>query len=140
MPIPQIVRIDPRDLDKNKAIGVSIPFNGGGVFKSTFSTKDQIKSNLINLLLTYKGERVLNPQFGADLPRLLFEPINNDTLIKIENQIVTSVSTYIPEITITNIEITPDTDKNTIYVNVIYQLKLSGTTDNIIIDFSTLQW
>jgi uncharacterized protein len=139
MPIPQIVRIDPRDLDKNKAIGVSIPFNGGGVFKSTFSTKDQIKSNLINLLLTYKGERVLNPQFGADLPRLLFEPINNDTLIKIENQIVTSVSTYIPEITITNIEITPDTDRNTIYVNVIYQLKLSGTTDNIIIDFSTLQ-
>ena len=139
MPIPQIVRIDPRDLDKNKAIGVSIPFNGGGVFKSTFSTKDQIKSNLINLLLTYKGERVLNPQFGADLPRLLFEPINNDTLIKIENQIVTSVSTYIPEITITNIEITPDTDKNTIYVNIIYQLKLSGTTDNIIIDFSTLQ-
>jgi phage baseplate assembly protein W len=139
MPIPQVVRIDPRDLDKNKAIGVSIPFNGGGVFKSTFSTKDQIKSNLINLLLTYKGERVLNPQFGADLPRLLFEPINNETLLNIENQIVTSVSTYIPEITITNIEITPDTDKNTIYVNVIYQLKLSGTTDNIIIDFSTLQ-
>jgi phage baseplate assembly protein W len=139
MPIPQVVRIDPRDLDKNKAIGVSIPFNGGGVFKSTFSTKDQIKSNLINLLLTYKGERVLNPQFGADLPRLLFEPINNETLLKIENQIVTSVSTYIPEITITNIEITPDTDKNTIYVNVIYQLKLSGTIDNIIIDFSTLQ-
>ena len=139
MPIPQVVRIDPRDLDKNKAIGVSIPFNGGGVFKSTFSTKDQIKSNLINLLLTYKGERVLNPQFGADLPRLLFEPINNDTLVKIENQIVTSVSTYIPEITITNIEIIPDTDENTIYVNVIYQLKLSGTTDNIIIDFSTLQ-
>jgi len=114
MPIPQVVRIDPRDLDKNKAIGVSIPFNGGGVFKSTFSTKDQIKSNLINLLLTYKGERVLNPQFGADLPRLLFEPINNETLLKIENQIVTSVSTYIPEITITNIEITPDTDKKTI--------------------------
>mgnify|MGYP000447810238 CR=1 FL=1 len=78
MPIPQVVRIDPRDLDKNKAIGVSIPFNGEGVFKSTFSTKDQIKSNLINLLLTYKGERVLNPQFGADLPRLLFEPINNE--------------------------------------------------------------
>jgi len=135
----QIAYQHPLDIDKRVAIGVSIPFNGGGVFKSTFSTKDQIKSNLINLLLTYKGERVLNPQFGADLPRLLFEPINNETLLKIENQIVTSVSTYIPEITITNIEITPDTDKNTIYVNVIYQLKLSGTTDNIIIDFSTLQ-
>jgi len=139
MPIPQVIRIDPRDLDKNKAIGVAIPFNGSGVFKSTFSTKDQIKSNLINLLLTYKGERILNPEFGADLPRLLFEPINNETLAKIQNQIITSVAIYIPEINITNIEITPDTDTNTIYINVIYQLKLSGTTDNIIIDFSTLQ-
>jgi phage baseplate assembly protein W len=139
MPIPQIIRIDPRDLDKNKAVGIGLPFNGGGVFKSTFSTKDQIKSNLINLLLTYKGERILNPQFGADLPKLLFEPINTNTLLKIENQILTSVSNYIPEILITNIEITPNTDNNTIYVNIVYQLKLSGTTDNIIIDFSTLQ-
>jgi hypothetical protein len=74
MPIPQVVRIDPRDLDKNKAIGISIPFNAGGVFNQTFSTKDQVRSNLINFLLTYKGERILNPEFGADLPKLLFEP------------------------------------------------------------------
>ena len=61
MPIPQVVRIDPRDLDKNKAVGISLPFNAGGVFRSTYATKDQIKSNLINLLLTYKGERIENP-------------------------------------------------------------------------------
>ena len=139
MPIPQVVRIDPRDLDKNKAIGVSIPFNGGGVFKSTFSTKDQIKSNLINLLLTYKGERVLNPQFGADLPRLLFEPINNELITKIQDQIINNVNIYVPEVILTNIEVTPDTDHNTLYVMVEYQLKISGNKDKIIIDFSTLK-
>ena len=139
MPIPQIIRIDPRDLDKNKAIGISLPFNGGGVFRSTFSTKDQIKSNLINLLLTYKGERVLNPEFGADLPRLLFEVISDETYVKIQDQIITSIATYIPEITLTNIEITPSIDKNSLYINISYQIKLSGTSDNIIIDFSTLQ-
>jgi phage baseplate assembly protein W len=139
MPIPQIIRIDPRDLDKNKAVGISLPFNGGGVFKSTFSTKDQIKSNLINLLLTYKGERVLNPEFGADLPRLLFEVISNETYIKIQDQIISSIATYIPEVTLTNIEITPSIDKNSLYINISYQIKLSGTSDNIIIDFSTLQ-
>jgi hypothetical protein len=139
MPIPQIIRIDPRDLDKNKAVGISLPFNGGGVFKSTFSTKDQIKSNLINLLLTYKGERVLNPEFGADLPRLLFEVISDETYVKIQDQIISSIATYIPEITLTNIEITPSIDKNSLYINISYQIKLSGTSDNIIIDFSTLQ-
>jgi phage baseplate assembly protein W len=139
MPIPQIIRIDPRDLDKNRAVGISLPFNGGGVFKSTFSTKDQIKSNLINLLLTYKGERVLNPEFGADLPRLLFEVISDETYVKIQDQIISSIATYIPEITLTNIEITPSIDKNSLYINISYQIKLSGTSDNIIIDFSTLQ-
>ena len=63
------------------------------MFNSTFSTKDQIKSNLINLLLTYKGERVENPEFGADLPRLLFESISDETYIKIQDQIITSVNT-----------------------------------------------
>ena len=139
MPIPQVIRIDPRDLDKNKAVGISLPFNGGGVFNKTFSVKDQIKFNLINLLLTYKGERILNPEFGADLPRLVFDQINEETYKKIQNQIINSVTNYIPEIILTDILITPDTDHNTLYISVSYQIKLSGKTDNIIIDFSTLQ-
>ena len=134
MPIPQVIRIDPRDLDKNVSIGISLPFNASGVFPKTYSTKEQIKSNLINLLLTYKGERIENPEFGADLPRLLFEPINNDTFYKIQNQILTNVGIYIPEITILNIEINPDADKNTILIRIDYKLNISGQQDNIIIE------
>lgn len=139
MPIPVVTRIDPRDLDKNKAVGISLPFNGGGIFNKTYSTQDQVKSNLINLLLTYNGERILNPKFGADLPRLLFEPITNDLIKKIQDQIITNVNVYIPEIILTNIEVTPDIDRNTLYVMVEYQLKISGNKDKIIIDFSTLK-
>ena len=84
MPIPQTIRVNPLDLQKNIAIGVALPFNGPGVFKSTYTTKDQIKSNLINLLLTDVGERVMNPNFGTNLKRFLFEGItniNNEALI-----------------------------------------------------------
>jgi phage baseplate assembly protein W len=133
MPIPQVVRIDPRDLDKNRAIGVSLPFNARGVFNQTYSTKDQIKSNLINLLLTHRGERVLNPEFGADLPRLLFEPLTETLYQKIQNQIILNVKIHIPEITILNIEITPNIDSNLVNVNVEYKLNISGQQDNIII-------
>jgi phage baseplate assembly protein W len=134
MPIPQVVRIDPRDLDKNRAIGISLPFNAGGVFNRTYSTKDQIKSNLINLLLTYKGERIENPEFGADLSRLLFEPLTEDLYPRIQNQIISSVNMYIPEITLLDIEITPNIDYNTVSVNVNYRLNISGQQDNIIIE------
>lgn len=134
MPIPYITRIDSRDLDENKAIGIPLPFNGNGVFNSTFSTQNQIKSNLINLLLTYKGERIINPDFGADLPRLLFEPITEELYIKIQDQIIESVLKYVPEVNITNIQITPSADTNSIYIGIEYSIKISGNKDNIIIE------
>ena len=112
MPIPQVVRIDPRDLDQNRAIGISIPFNAGGVFNQTYATKDQIKSNLINLLLTYKGERVLNPEFGADIRRVLFEGITEDTSALIQNLITTNVNYFIPEVNVVDVVVEPNEDNN----------------------------
>ena len=135
MPIPQVVRIDPRDLDKNKAIGVSIPFNGGGVFKSTFSTKDQIKSNLINLLLTNKGERVFNPEFGADIRRVLFEGITEDTSVLIQNLITTNVNFFIPEVNVIDVVVEPNEDNNSYNIILKYSLAISGTADQITVQF-----
>jgi phage baseplate assembly protein W len=133
MPIPQVTRIDPKDLDKNIAIGVSLPFNAGGVFNSTYSTKDQIKSNIINLFLTKKGERIENPEFGTDIHKLLFENINNDILSNLKQELYNSVNKFIPNITILNINITPEPDTNTIYIETQYKLNISGQQDNIII-------
>jgi phage baseplate assembly protein W len=132
MPIPQTIRVNPLDLRKNIAIGVSLPFKGP--FKSTFTTAVQIKSNLINLLLTAKGERVLNPEFGADLPRLLFEPSTEDLYDKIRDQIFSNTSIYIPEITLINIDVTSEPDRYSIYLKIDYKLNISGQKDNIIIE------
>ena len=97
-------RVDPRDLQRNTAIGVRLPFNAPGVFYSTFSTKDQLKYNLINLLLTSKGERIYNPEFGTLLKAQLFNPMTEASFGDIEDSIIDSVQTYIPEIRINNIE------------------------------------
>lgn len=136
MPVPQTIRVNPLDLQKNIAIGVSLPFNGPGVFKSTYTTKDQIKSNLINLLLTDVGERVMNPNFGTNLKRFLFEGItniNNEALIDSLNN---SISIYIPEITVIDIILTPTTDSNLINLAINYYLNISQTPDQVTVQFT----
>jgi phage baseplate assembly protein W len=136
MAVPkQIYRVDPRDLNKNVAVGISLPFNGPRVFNSTYSTKEQVKHNLINVLLTNKGERVLNPDFGSDLRRVLFEFISDDNMEGLKSIIIQAVGTYIPEIEVRSMEISPEPDSNTVNVRVNYQMRLSGDKDSILISF-----
>ena len=136
MPIPQTIRVNPLDLQKNIAIGVSLPFNGSGVFKSTYTTKDQIKSNLVNLLLTDTGERIMNPNFGTNLKRFLFEGITDSSLDLLKNNILISILNYISEITVTNIILVPDTDNNLINLTIEYYLNISQTPDQVTVQFT----
>ena len=136
MPIPQTIRVNPLDLQGNIAIGVSLPFNGpAGPFNSTYSTKDQIKSNLINLILTSPGERIMNPEFGCRLREVLFEGINNNIDDLIKNNINNSIFTYIPEIESTDITVNRSPDENLVTVIIKYKLTLSQETDQITLQF-----
>jgi phage baseplate assembly protein W len=128
-------RIDPRDLQKNTAIGVKLPFNAPAVFYSVFSTNDQLKYNLINLLLTAKGERVENPEFGTTLKAQLFEQIDPTSFGDIEDSILESIQIYIPEIRVNRIEFLPDIDRNTLTVSISYQILISGQTDTVTVNF-----
>jgi phage baseplate assembly protein W len=136
MPIPTTVRVNPLDLRKNIAIGISLPFNGpSGPFNSTYSTQDQIKSNLINLILTNKGERVFNPEFGLGLRDILFEGITDDIVPIIQDLIVTGTNIFIPEIIIIETIVNLNKDDNSISITVNYRLKISGTSDQITVQF-----
>ena len=136
MPTDLITQVNPLDLQGNITIGISLPFNGpSGPFNKTYSTKDQIKSNLINLLLTNKGERLYNPDFGADLKTVLFEGITEDTSTILKNLINTNVSIWVPEVTITNVGVIKDEDHNTISVTIQYRINISGTPDQITVQF-----
>jgi len=135
MPIVDVTRVDPLDLQPNIAIGVSLPFNSPQVFNKTYSTKDQIKSNLINLLLTNKGERIMNPQFGADIKNILFEGMVDDLISTIRSNISNAVSIFIPQIILDNVNVDYDEDYHTINVSINYRLVISGTSDQITVQF-----
>ena len=82
-------RIFPIDTKPGTGVGVAIPFNAPAVFRTTYTTKDAIRNNLINYFLTNKTERYLNPNFGANLRAFIFEQITNGNLdfLKDENSV-----------------------------------------------------
>lgn len=88
------------------AIGISLPIQiGNSGFIQTFKTADQIKSNIKNLLLTKKGERILQPEFGSGLQELLFEPIDDEFELKIETAINNALEKWLPYVSIDEIDI-----------------------------------
>jgi phage baseplate assembly protein W len=135
MPIPQTIRVNPLDLQKNIVIGVSLPFNAPGVFNKTYSTKEQIKSNLINLLLTDKGERIMNPEFGADLRRSLFDNITQSNTDLLQTKIIDAINIFIPEVELTNVAVESNIDYNTLNVTIDYRLRISNTPDQVTVQF-----
>lgn len=73
---------------------------------------DQIKANLLQLLLTNPGERVMNPDFGTPLRTLFFEPNDPALAIQARQIIAKAIRDWEPRIEITNIQVTTNFDKN----------------------------
>jgi len=103
--------------------GLTFPFRDSfdGKYLNLTSYSDQeIRSELIHLLLTRKGTRYYLPDFGTRLYEFIFEPLDGPTFSDIDAEIRESVGEYLPGLTITNITITPaslgDEDKGS-YIN-----------------------
>jgi phage baseplate assembly protein W len=90
--------------------GINFPFRNsfrGTYFDLSDTTDEEIRSNLIHLLLTRKGSRYYLPNFGTRLLEYIFEPLDGPTFSDLESEIRDSVSEFIPNLTITSITIAP---------------------------------
>ena len=89
------------------AYGITIPLKRGntGFFEQAFSSFEQAKSNLKNLLSTRKGERIMQPEFGTGLHSVLFEPMTSEFETKLQQTITDSVNFWLPYITVKDIEV-----------------------------------
>jgi phage baseplate assembly protein W len=123
--------IDPLDLTPSIGVGVSLPFNGPGVFNTNYTTQDQTKSNLINLILTEPGERIYKPFFGVGLNSLLFEQSISKEDLQQKIQEAVSKDSRLNKITISNININQDINTNIVKVTIEYISNLDGKKDAI---------
>jgi phage baseplate assembly protein W len=129
--------INPSDLNRNQAIGVAFPLLVEGNFTQTFLVKDQVKANLINVLLTEKGERVNQPEFGIGLKTLLFE--NNINVASLEPEIERQIDLYVPDIELYDISLSFDPDEHTATVKLTYAVLGENELDAIEINVDKSQ-
>jgi phage baseplate assembly protein W len=134
MPLNQTVQTNPINLNKNITIGIGLPFNAPSAFRSTYSFKDQLKYNLVNLLLTNKGERIFNPNFGTDIRKQLFNQIEEGTYNILIDDIRNTIELYIPQVTIEKLEAVPSYDQHIITINLTYRINISNEKDTITIN------
>jgi len=141
----EIGRVNVTDLKENDykvlGIGINTSSNRGGPFAVNFSTIKQAANNLINLVLTKKGERVGQPDFGCDVWRVLFEPmIDGQTDSKIEETILDAAATWLPYISIDEIIVdfdNIDIDNHNVEVEIKFSLASNrNITDTITVNIN----
>jgi len=99
-------RFNPIDVDNDTAVGIGLPFSGkSGFFHLNYTTTDQAVSNLKNLILTRKGERYMQPQFGWSGWDLLFDQNTPDLIDKLKISINTDIEFWLPYIIIDQVNI-----------------------------------
>lgn len=141
----KVYRYNVDDLDDDRAIGILLPITKvDGKFSQSYTTQEQAISNLKNLILTAKGERLMLPEYGTDLPKYLFEQVDEDLLDAIEDEIRTAINTWLPYIVITNLivelenfnsNLKSNLDNHTIFFDITFRV-LPYDTDNRIVFFT----
>lgn len=115
----ELGKVKVTDLTENDykvlGIGINKRSDSNGIFAVNYTTLQQASDNLKNLILTRKGERMMQPEFGCDVWKVLFEQLTEGIEQSIENSIVNAVSIWLPYLNIDTIIF--DYDENDIDTN-----------------------
>jgi len=122
------------DLQPDVAIGVMLPFGKPkGLFQLSYTTEQQAVSNLKSLLLTRKGERVFQPNFGSDVYSLMFENINVGLSEMLTETLTEDINFWLPYIIIDDINIEVIEDRNYVRIELSFRVTEQGANQQIIL-------
>ena len=126
-----IRKISNLDLKPSTSIGVALPFSQASAFRPVYTTKEQLKYNIINYLLTDRRERIFAPNFGAGLRSLVFEQMTQSSLEDKKATISSQIESYFPSVNVINFSITGQPDYNAINISFSYTIKNTNESDVI---------
>jgi phage baseplate assembly protein W len=118
-------------------VGITLPLKRGntGYFSQSTTILEQTKSNLKNLILTRKGERVGLPTFGCDLWKVIFEQISDETKEQARLVIIEAIDNWLPFLELVEFDITENTAENRLELYCLYRFRSNpNVTDSVTIE------
>ena len=125
---------------KKQYFGVKYPFISDG-FQNFYvdvneSLKEKVRSQLMHIVFTPKGQRIRNPEFGTDLIKFIFEPNDSTTWEAVKNEVSESVKRWATNIMINDIQIVKnENDESEVYVRLDYSVAEGNkiTNDSVVV-------
>lgn len=120
-------------MSKLQKYGIKYPFtsdNDSGYFMDLNETiTDGVKSRVLHVIFTPKGQKLRDPNFGTNLIKFIFNQ-DSSTLNDIKNEISSQILKYVPEVEFKDIRIyETETDEHGIIVSVDYGIKNGNKTE-----------
>lgn len=125
---------------KKQYFGIKFPFISEG-FQNFYvdaneTVKDKVRSQLMHIVFTPKGQRIRLPEFGTDLIKFIFEPNEQITWESVKSEVSESVRRWANNISINDIQIVKnEQNESEIYVRLDYSVSEGNkvTNDSIVV-------
>ena len=120
---------------KKQMYGIKYPFtiqNLNNIFMDlNTNPDDKLLSEILHVILTPKGQRIRMPNFGTNLIKYIFEPNDQSSWDNVKNEITNSVSTFVPNAKLVNIDVLQDeADDNRILLKIEYSVSKGNSVEN----------
>jgi len=103
-----------------------------GPYKLNKTIQDAVKQNFKNLVLTIKGERIMDPDFGVGIYSYLFENYNLGTINELKQETYSQVRKYLPFINILDFTVAESTTNlNQFYIYIKYSINSINVLDEL---------
>lgn len=115
--------------------GITYPFTSNGFqhfyVDANATLQEKVRSQLMHIVFTPKGQRIRNPEFGTDLIKYIFDQNDNTTWEAVKQEVSDSVKRWTNNITINNIQVVKNNnDETEIYVRLDYSVTEGNKTTN----------
>ena len=91
---------------------------------SLISNEQAVLESVMNILQTEPGTRPMNPSFGCNLGKYLFEPLDPITALSIQTDIEFAIKKFEERIEKLQVNVDPDEDSNTFNISIIFSIKV----------------
>jgi len=115
--------------------GIKYPFenknNENYLFDLNTTMRESVRSRLLHVIFTPKGQKVRDPEFGTDLIRHIFEQNDTQTWSQMTEEISSAVSKYVPDTVVNSIKILQnEDDSSVVFVRIDYSVKEGNLVTN----------